>query len=194
MAKSKKPNMKGKVNNPRTKAKANGIAIRKEIKASIVPYVSNHLQKVDYRYHDIDDTFRPWISCKYEPQMCQYVIDNANKGMFLVDFAVAFGVGEQTVFQWRNKFPEFAEALLTAKASSELWLLDHAKKMAKGEAEGDISAIKWLMAIGHGKSEKQETKMEITGNMNLTVSAAQIIAQRDQERKLNPKDEVQSND
>lgn len=180
---------KKRASTPRTRLSKTGSLMRKATKQAIVPYVSQHLKKIDYKYTDVTDEFRPWISEKYEPQMVDYVLANAYKGWFLTDYCAAFGICDDTLYAWRDKYPEFALALKTAKEQSEKYYFNLARDFATGDNQvGDLNAIKWLMAVGHGRSEKNESKIEVSGAVAMTVSAAQIIAQCDDARKIEHKE------
>ena len=58
---------------------------------------------------------------KFKPEYCGQVIVLGKEGKSCAEFACAFKVSKQTIFDWAKEFPEFSDALACARSESESW-------------------------------------------------------------------------
>lgn len=66
-------------------------------------------RRKDQRAGPGDDFFRA-ADPYYDPIFCEFIIGFAERQMFPEEWAAELGLSEATVFEWVDKFPEFAEA------------------------------------------------------------------------------------
>lgn len=60
---------------------------------------------------------RDW---KYEPWMCQAIIESAKQGKRIAGWCNAIGIkSKDTFYRWKKEFPEFAEAIKEAELHSQ---------------------------------------------------------------------------
>ena len=102
----------------------------------------------------------------YDPAFVDQVIELGKLGKSTEAIGATLGVGTATVYRWRDEFPEFREALDTAKEYELLWWEDIAQTHMIENRESDkINASIWSrsMAARFPKKYRESTKTEITG-------------------------------
>jgi hypothetical protein len=102
----------------------------------------------------------------YDPAFVDQVIELGKIGKSTEAIGATLGVGTATVYRWRDEFPEFREALDTAKEYELLWWEDIAQTHMIENRESDkINASIWSrsMAARFPKKYRESTKTEITG-------------------------------
>ena len=60
----------------------------------------------------------------YKPEHCDLAIEAGKQGKSLAWIAAEIGVTKPTIFNWIEKFPEFAEAMALAKVYAQRWWED----------------------------------------------------------------------
>ena len=102
----------------------------------------------------------------YDPAYIDQVIELGKIGKSTEAIGATLGVGPATLYRWRDEFPEFREALDTAKEYELLWWEDIAQTHMIENRESDkINASIWSrsMAARFPKKYRESTKTEITG-------------------------------
>ena len=102
----------------------------------------------------------------YDPAYIDQVIELGKIGKSTEAIGATLGVGTATLYRWRDEFPEFREALETAKEYELLWWEDIAQTHMIENRESDkINASIWSrsMAARFPKKYRESTKTEITG-------------------------------
>jgi len=102
----------------------------------------------------------------YDPAFVDQVIELGKIGKSTEAIGATLGVGTATLYRWRDEFPEFREALDTAKEYELLWWEDIAQTHMIENRESDkINASIWSrsMAARFPKKYRESTKTEITG-------------------------------
>jgi hypothetical protein len=102
----------------------------------------------------------------YNPDFVDQVIELGKIGKSTEAIGATLGVGTATLYRWRDEFPEFREALDTAKEYELLWWEDIAQTHMIENRESDkINASIWSrsMAARFPKKYRESTKTEITG-------------------------------
>lgn len=108
---------------------------------------------------------------KYKPVYCNEVIETMATGLSLTAFAGVIGVSRDTVNAWQHEYPEFSDAVKTAKAKRTMTLERQMLAMENGPAvTARIFALK--NAAPEEWREKQHIEHSVTGEL------ADIIAQR----------------
>ena len=102
----------------------------------------------------------------YDPAFCEKAIEMGKLGKSTEAIGSILDVGTATLYRWRDEFPEFREALDTAKEYELLWWEDIAQTHMIENRESDkINASIWSrsMAARFPKKYRESTKTEITG-------------------------------
>ena len=102
----------------------------------------------------------------YDPAFVDQAIELGKLGKSTEAIGATLGVGTATLYRWRDEFPEFREALDTAKEYELLWWEDIAQTHMIENRESDkINASIWSrsMAARFPKKYRESTKTEITG-------------------------------
>lgn len=73
---------------------------------------------------------------KYDPAMCQIVIDAGGEGMTLAEMADILGVDRDTMREWRGRHPEFSAAVKAGLDSAQAWWERKGRAATFGEIEG----------------------------------------------------------
>jgi hypothetical protein len=122
---------------------------------------------------------------KYEPWMCDAVVDFGRIGMEVVEFAVKLNVATSTLYKWAQETPAFSDALARAREASEAFHAARIREQA-GMPSGATNMASYLSYMGRRfKSwrEKQEHEHEVGDGL------AELLGMIDGgSRSLGPKD------
>ena len=116
----------------------------------------------------------------YDPKYVHLIRHLRKEGRDIAAFCSAVGISRKTYTNWKNKYPEFAEACETAAEDSKAWLGELLRLKAMGEGKDyDSSAITALYDRQHGsvRHSDEAVKTEINiGSMNIlsTLSDEQL--------------------
>jgi hypothetical protein len=58
---------------------------------------------------------------KYNPEMCKKVIELMSEGASLCEVAAKLGICEDEIDEWKEKMPEFSDAIKKGKLLSQVW-------------------------------------------------------------------------
>ncbi len=82
---------------------------------------------------------------KYDPAMVERVVPFLSQGYSLMGLAGHLGVSLETIYRWRDEYPEFCDAIKTGQAASGAWWEEVARKNAitgEGNATMAIFGVK----------------------------------------------------
>lgn len=101
---------------------------------------------------------------KYKPEYCEMLIEHMAKGHSFESFGGVVLCGVRTLYDWAERFPEFAEAKAIAQMCG---LLDIEKDLygkRKGKGKGDTNAIMFALRTRYHKiyGEKMQQKVDVT--------------------------------
>ena len=102
----------------------------------------------------------------YDPAFCEKAIEMGKLGKSTEAIGSILDVGTATLYRWRDEFPEFREALETAKNHELRWWEEQAQAYMVESKDGDrLNASIWSrsMAARFPKKYRESTKQEITG-------------------------------
>lgn len=102
----------------------------------------------------------------YDPAFCERVVELGKLGKSTEAISSILDVGTATLYRWRDEFPEFREALETAKDHELRWWEEQAQAYMIESKDGDrLNASIWSrsMAARFPKKYRESTKQEITG-------------------------------
>lgn len=99
---------------------------------------------------------------KYKPEFCERVLEMAAEGMSMAEYAAEFGIDRTTLFDWRDRHPEFSTALARAKILEQSWWECQARLNVKNK---DFNANLWYRcAASRFRDDYTERKStELTG-------------------------------
>lgn len=82
---------------------------------------------------------------KYDPTMVDKVVPFLSQGYSLMGLAGHLGIALDTLYRWRDEYPEFSEAIKTGQAAAGAWWEEVARKNAitgEGNATMAIFGLK----------------------------------------------------
>ena len=100
---------------------------------------------------------------KYDPAMCEKVVELMSEGYAKVEVAVALGITRETLNAWDNDStkPEFSDAVRLGEEASEAWWMTKGRVNLENR---EFSATLWYMNMKnrHGWRDRIEEKSERT--------------------------------
>jgi transposase-like protein len=96
---------------------------------------------------------------KYTPETVKRIIEAIKLGVAYVDAANYAGVGLATFNEWRDRYPEFAEAVESASGQAVTACM---AKIQKAATEGSWQASAWILERRH-PDRYGRTRVELTG-------------------------------
>lgn len=73
---------------------------------------------------------------KYDPAMCEQVIEFGKQGMSQTEMQVRLGIHHSTFMAWRDEKPEFSEAINEALRHSQAWWEAKGREATFGGCDG----------------------------------------------------------
>lgn len=73
---------------------------------------------------------------KYEPEMCDAVIEYGKQGMSKCEMAAELDIAYSNFDRWQNEIPEFQEAIKDAMKRSQAWWERNGRKATFGDVDG----------------------------------------------------------
>lgn len=80
---------------------------------------------------------------KFHPKYCDKVIEHMKQGLSIESFAATIGVSKQTLYTWKEVYPEFLDAIKKGEAQSLLFWERKGIDAVNGKIPGFNSAI-WI--------------------------------------------------
>ncbi len=107
----------------------------------------------------------------YKPEYCQLLIDHMSKGHSFVSFAGTINVGKRTIYEWVERYPEFAEAKAIAKSKCQEFYTSVLLDLGTGVIEkGNATALIWLTKNILKWTDKEQTQGDNSQPINITIS------------------------
>lgn len=94
----------------------------------------------------------------YKPEMCEQIIAVAKTGKLQGGWCRELGISKQSMSEYRQSYPEFADAYDKAFAIARGNMEQLAYDQASGEKLGNFNATKFLMSACLGYREKTEVE------------------------------------
>ncbi len=104
---------------------------------------------------------------KYKEEFCERVPEIMRDGASIEEVAVELGVALSTLYLWREKHPEFSEAIKRGEAVSRAWWIKRGRINLENR---DFNSTLWYMNMKnrHGWADKVEKKEK----RNITITWA----------------------
>jgi hypothetical protein len=102
----------------------------------------------------------------YDTAYCEQVIELGKLGKSVEQIASHLGMSLRVFYDWKEKYPEFLQALDDAKQYEQYWWEEQAQAYLVENKESDkINTSLWSrsMAARFPKKYRESTKTEITG-------------------------------
>jgi len=102
----------------------------------------------------------------YDPAYCEQVIALGRVGKSIEQICFHFHTPVRTLYEWRDRFAEFSQALEDAKTYEQAWWEEQAAAyMLEHKDAAKLNASLWSrsMAARFPKKYRESTKTEITG-------------------------------
>jgi hypothetical protein len=74
---------------------------------------------------------------KYRIEMCDQIQDYYRDGFAHVEVCAKLGIHKDTFYEWRKRYPEFAEAVKAGEVLSESWWIAISRSAVRGDIKGD---------------------------------------------------------
>jgi transposase len=102
----------------------------------------------------------------YKPEYCEQVIELGKLGKSIEQICYDLNTPVRTLYEWRDRYPEFSQALEDAKFFEQAWWESQAHAYMVETKDGPkLNASLWSrsMAARFPKKYRESTKTEITG-------------------------------
>lgn len=108
---------------------------------------------------------------KYKPEYCEELIKHMEGGLSFEAFGGVVSVSRQTLYEWRDKHPEFNEAFKLGLSLCLKYYEEIGKQAMHGLIENFNTAIYCFnMKNRFGWADKVEAKVENTGGISINYS------------------------
>ena len=102
----------------------------------------------------------------YDPAYCEKVVELGRIGKSIEQICFQLNTPVRTLYEWRDRHPEFSQALEDAKSYEQAWWEEQAQQYMVENKESDrLNPSLWSrsMAARFPKKYRESTKQEITG-------------------------------
>jgi len=109
---------------------------------------------------EVAPTRRHGAQSAYRPEYCDIAIETLSDGHSIAGLAGRIGVARSTVFLWREKHPEFDEAVRVGLAGAVYWWEQRAAESARG-GKGNPATI--IFGLKNRAADDWRDRIEHTG-------------------------------
>ena len=121
------------------------------------------------------DVRPPIRESKFSPEMCDQVIEWGMKGKSLAWMASRLGIVPQTIYKWKDMFPEFKTAIEIAHGLSQAYWEDLGQKAIEDpEANMNAGLYAKSMSARFPKDWSDRSKTEISGVDGKPIEVARV--------------------
>ena len=111
---------------------------------------------------------------KYTDDMPERVRALLSEGWSKVSCAAQLGIGERTLYEWAEKFPQFSQAIKDGEAECEYWWED---KYRDQLLKGELSPAMMIFVLKTRFGYKETNTLELTGKDGGPIEANSKILQ-----------------
>ena len=113
---------------------------------------------------------------KYEPEMCQAVIEAGKEGKTLAEMATDIGIHRETLNEWRGANEEFSDAVKEGLANAQSWW----EELMRHGASGVNPDVQPTLAIFNMKNRFRDdwsdrTQTEISGPKGGAIPVTEVV-------------------
>ena len=102
----------------------------------------------------------------YDPAYCEKVVELGRLGKSIEQICYILNTPVRTLYEWRDRHPDFSQALSDAKEFEQAWWEEQASSYMVETKDGPkLNATLWSrsMAARFPKKYREQVKQEITG-------------------------------
>lgn len=120
---------------------------------------------------------------KYDPAMCERVVELMTDGASLIEVSADLGITYQTLNEWRKdgEKPEFSEAVKRGEELSNAWWERLGRKGASGES--DINPTTWIFNMKNRFGWRDKQDVEHSGKVGVE-GLLQYVAENATQSKI----------
>ena len=98
---------------------------------------------------------------KYKPEYCELLLQTCEEGGFIAHFCVKVKITRPTFYEWKDTYPEFAEAVQLGELISESLLMD---KATDGMLNTGFNSAVWsqVMRNKFGFTDQRKVGLDFT--------------------------------
>lgn len=101
------------------------------------------------------------LPCKYKPEMCQIVVDKMAEGAGKYELCAELGISFRTWQNYRERYPEFDEAVARGEELSRAWWLSQGRLALRDK---EFSYTGWYMNMKNRFGWRDNQDMTIKGD------------------------------
>lgn len=106
----------------------------------------------------------------YRPEMCDKIIEVAGRGGHIAEMRLSIGVySKETWYEWKEKYPEFAEAVRIAELVSLVWWERYGRDNLTTK---NFSATSYAMIMNN--KFKDDYSRTGSGNTEITINTVNL--------------------
>lgn len=109
---------------------------------------------------------------KYDPKMCDKVIELMSEGAALVEVAAELDITRETLNQWTKSNPVFSDAVKKGQELSEAWWLKQGRINLKTNPKGEqFNSTLWYMNMKNrfGWRDKHEVAGDAASPLQIVI-------------------------
>lgn len=111
---------------------------------------------------------KPGRPTKYRPEMCQQVIDYMKEGKSLTQVSVLLGISKETLYQWKDTYPDFSDAIKVGIDAAQAWWEEFGQQKI-GEGSNAMNATAYIFTMKNRFKDYSDTiKTEHSGKLSLS--------------------------
>lgn len=110
--------------------------------------------------------------CVYRKEMCERVVCWGREGCSWTEIACRLDIATQTLYAWRDTFPEFSDALMRARQEAQAWYEGEGRKGVWGGS--DFNASTWAKQVSCRFPKDYRENSNINVNKTVKVSDEDI--------------------
>lgn len=123
---------------------------------------------------------------KYDPAMCEKVIAFGAEGMGVCEMADELGIHYETFMAYRDKHPDFSEAVKAALRKSQAWWERKGRQATFGGTEG-FNATSFIFNMKNRFSDDWKDKRETEHSGDIGVRKAEELSDDELAKIVAPK-------
>ncbi len=105
-----------------------------------------------------------WRHQKYDESMAEDIIPLFAEGQSICEIAAELGIGRRTFYEWRERYPEFGEAVERGVELSEAWWMRQGRDhLTYGPTDKRIDTALWMKNMTNRFKWREKTDVTSGG-------------------------------